>query len=283
MNSIPDESVDCILTDPPYQYLKNQKLDIPFDETRFFNEVKRVLKPSGFIVMFGRGTAFYRWNTILADLGFKFKEEIIWDKRYVTSPLLPLNRVHETISLHCKGNGKINKVKVPYLEKKQHNIDSIIADIKRMRSVLHNTLELDAVLAYLEDNNKEVNCSDGCAPAVQHEMRFRAARSVSAMQAIKEGMNEKSIIKERRDHYATIHPTQKPVRLLERLLNLVCDKNALVLDPFIGSGSTAIACINTGRNYIGFEIDKEYYDKACKRITDSAIAGQESNMDKGGV
>ena len=71
---IPDASIDCILTDPPYLYLKGQKLDRPFDEHALFTEFKRVLKPTGFSVLFGRGTSFYRWNTILSDLGLKFKE-----------------------------------------------------------------------------------------------------------------------------------------------------------------------------------------------------------------
>ena len=43
-------------------------------------------------------------------------------------------------------------------------------------------------------------------------------------------------------------------------------RGGVVLDPFMGSGTTAVACIRTGRNYIGFELNKEYYDKACKRI-----------------
>ena len=107
MKDIKSESVDCILTDPPYKYLKNQKLEVDFDEKIFFNEAKRVLKKSGFIVLFGRGTSFYRWNTILADLGFEFKEEFIWDKQYVNSPLMQVSRVHETISIHTKKSGVI--------------------------------------------------------------------------------------------------------------------------------------------------------------------------------
>lgn len=97
MKRIPDASVDCVLTDPPYLYLKNQKLDRSFDEQAFFAEVKRILKKDGFIVMFGRGTSFYRWNTILADLGFNFKEEIIWDKSYISSPLMAISRVSRYI------------------------------------------------------------------------------------------------------------------------------------------------------------------------------------------
>ena len=104
-----DESVDVILTDPPYLYLKKQKIEREFDEQLFFSECKRVLKNDGFVILFGRGTSFYRWNTILADLGFVFKEEVIWDKRLSTSPLLPLLRIHETISIHTKKSGTINR------------------------------------------------------------------------------------------------------------------------------------------------------------------------------
>jgi DNA modification methylase len=65
-----------------------------------------------------------------------------------------------------------------------------------------------------------------------------------------------------------IHSTQKPVELITPILESCIEENKLVLDPFIGSASTAIACINTKRNFIGFEIDKNYYDKANKRIQD---------------
>lgn len=142
---IPNASIDCLLTDPPYLYLKNQKLERPFDELYLFAEFKRVLKPTGFVVMFGRGTSFYRWNTILADLGFMFKEEIIWDKGYCTSPLMRLSRMHETISTHAMPKATINKCKVPYLEMKKNDIHGIIQDIKRLRSVFTQSKSMDAV------------------------------------------------------------------------------------------------------------------------------------------
>lgn len=62
MATLPDESIDVICIDPPYLYLKKQKLERPFDEQRFFAECKRLLTKKGFIVMFGRGTSFYRWK-----------------------------------------------------------------------------------------------------------------------------------------------------------------------------------------------------------------------------
>ena len=63
-----------------------------------------------------------------------------------------------------------------------------------------------------------------------------------------------------------IHPTQKPVELLAQLIAASTKEDDTVLDPFMGSGTTAIAAIREKRNFIGFELNKEYYDKACKRI-----------------
>jgi len=62
------------------------------------------------------------------------------------------------------------------------------------------------------------------------------------------------------------HPTQKPVILFENLICMCSDENDLVLDPFIGSGTTAVACIRTNRNFIGFEINQDYVNIANKRI-----------------
>ena len=65
-----------------------------------------------------------------------------------------------------------------------------------------------------------------------------------------------------------LHPTQKPVALFEYLIKTYTNPGELVLDNCMGSGTTAIACMNTQRNFIGFEMDKGYYDIACKRIDD---------------
>lgn len=317
MQTLADESVDVILTDPPYLYLKNQKLEREFDEQLFFSECKRVLTKNGFIVMFGRGTSFYRWNTILADLGFNFKEEIVWNKSYNTSPLMALSRIHETVSIFTKGKGVINKVKVPYLEMKGHDIDSIIGDIKRMRSILKNPKSLEAVQSFLENNivptDKEntlstsissiVKTQDRCASVLNgitngvneksivniydYNSKDRAHndkhnvvaspklkngdRCVYVVSNIIDGQNEKSIIKQVRDHYSAIHPTQKPVRLLERLLALVIPKDKpkediVVADFFGGSFSTMEAVYNMGMQGVSCEIDKEYYELGKERI-----------------
>lgn len=65
-----------------------------------------------------------------------------------------------------------------------------------------------------------------------------------------------------------VHPTQKPVALLEFLIKTYTSENEIILDNCIGSGTTAIAAMNTNRNYIGFELDEHYYNKAVERIND---------------
>ena len=64
------------------------------------------------------------------------------------------------------------------------------------------------------------------------------------------------------------HNTMKPTELIERFIELSSDKEDVILDPFMGSGTTAIACINTDRNYIGFELDEEYYNISMERIAE---------------
>jgi len=68
-----------------------------------------------------------------------------------------------------------------------------------------------------------------------------------------------------------LHPTQKPIALCEYLIKTYTNEGEIVLDNCIGSGTTAIACINTNRNYIGFELDKEYYEIAKNRINKHII------------
>lgn len=65
-----------------------------------------------------------------------------------------------------------------------------------------------------------------------------------------------------------LHPTQKPVALFEYLIKTYTNEGQTVLDNCMGSGTTAIACMSTGRNFIGFELDKEYYQIATQRISE---------------
>ena len=271
MATLPNESIDVICIDPPYLYLKNQKLERPFDEQRFFTECKRLLTKKGFIVMFGRGTSFYRWNTILDGLGFVFKEEVIWNKSMGTSPLSTMNRIHETISILTRG-GIINKVKVPYTEMKGHDIDSIVKDISKIKSALKNTEKLKYLQDFLDNKRSDWYLNTRFTKhSVTTDIRNSGDRAVNVLASICNGLTEKTIIKQVRDHYNTIHPTQKPVRLLERLLALVIPKDKprneiVVADFFAGSMSCMEAVYNMGMRGIATEIDQEYFQAGKQRI-----------------
>lgn len=263
-------SIDVICIDPPYLYLKNQKLERPFDERLFFSECKRLLTKDGFIILFGRGASFYRWNTMLDDLGFTFKEEVIWDKNYNSSAVHPLSRTHETIAIWGAGLKEINRVKIPYIESKQHNVDKIIGDVKRLRCVLSKSKELEHVEEFLETFKVPVVGGKKEATTTLQKGVNKTSVTASVMQMIELGMNEKSVIKVEHDRYTRIHPTQKPVRLLERLIQLVLPKKPLneitIADFFGGSFSTMEAAHKLGCNGISCEIDKEYFDLGKGRI-----------------
>lgn len=267
LKRLEDESVDVVCTDPPYLYLKH-KLDRAFDEDKLFAELKRVLKPKGFIIIFGRGASFYRWGHILSELGLTFKEEVIWDKRRISSPMSPLLRVHETISIWVKGAGSINKVRVPYQEHRKFDIDKVVGDVNRLKSALGNPKSLLQLKAFIENGHIEYSRKRSYRSTSNIQAGFGSNPSVevNVLKALTEGLRETSIISEDRPHYKSIHPTEKPVGLLKRLLALVETPNMMVIDPFMGSGSCGEACLNKGYRFKGWEIDAEYFESAKDRL-----------------
>jgi site-specific DNA-methyltransferase (adenine-specific) len=73
---------------------------------------------------------------------------------------------------------------------------------------------------------------------------------------------------------AGAHPTPKPVGLMERMIAASTDGGAAILDPFMGSGTTGVACMNLGRKFIGIEIERKYFDIACERIDQAQRQGR---------
>lgn len=66
-----------------------------------------------------------------------------------------------------------------------------------------------------------------------------------------------------------LHPTEKPVELMEYYISNSSKEGDIILDPFLGSGTTAVAAVNTGRHYIGYELDEKYFDIACQRLDEA--------------
>ena len=90
--------------------------------------------------------------------------------------------------------------------------------------------------------------------------------------AVNEGTRfPRSVIKISNDNHKSLHPTQKPVELLEWLIRTYTNENETILDNRMGSGSTGVACVNTNRRFLGIELDNTYFESAKKRIEETAI------------
>ncbi|EAI6458933.1 site-specific DNA-methyltransferase [Campylobacter coli] len=254
------KKVDCIITDPPYLYL-DHKLDRQFNEELFFELAGKITDK---LVFFGRGDSFYKWNLLAKEQGFKFKEEIIWNKKQITSPFHKLSRVHETISVRMKDGYIINKVKIDALRKYFNEDDfyCLLNDLKRVFSSVKNS---DTIKNYLEKGIRILELHKN-KHSITCRISKKVDRNIGTIDKYKEGSTLSSIITENREHYTMEHPTQKPVKLLEKLVLLATNENDTILDPFMGSGITGVACMLKKRNFIGCEIDKEYFEIAERRL-----------------
>jgi len=231
MKDIPDASIDAIITDPPYGTTAC-KWDsvIPFEP--MWEQLKRAIKDNGAIVLFGSQPFT---STLICSNINMFRYRWIWEKEqggnFQLAKLQPLNTV-EDICVFSKAktaNGaKLNMKYYPIMEKRNKPIKS------------------------------------GGNPSVSNLLNS------NSMIALKKTYTEsypKSILKFNKDHSSVrLHPTQKPVTLMEYLVKTYTKENETVLDFTMGSGTTGIACKNLNRNFIGIELDKNYFAIAESRI-----------------
>lgn len=255
------KKVDCIITDPPYLYL-DHKLDRQFNEELFFELAGKITNK---LVFFGRGDSFYKWNLLAKEQGFEFKEEIIWNKKQITSPFHKLSRVHETISVRMKDGYFINKIKIDAL-RKYFNEDDFYCLINDLKKVFSSVKNSDTIKNYLEKGIRILELNKTKHSLTTNKFLKNVDRNINIIDKYKEGTMFSSIITEKREHYTMEHPTQKPIKLLEKLVLLSTNENDTILDPFMGSGSTGVACMLKKRNFIGCEIDKEYFEIAERRL-----------------
>ena len=223
--------VDTIITDPPYGTIKN-KWDniIPFDD--MWDRLNKLIKPNGAIVLFGNEP--FTSKMICSNLkGFKYRWD--WNKRIPSgvgyAKYRPMQQT-EDISIFTK-NG----------EKTIYNPQMIKRD-KPIKSGGNK----------LKDNT--------CSTLVGIDTTKEYKKTY-------EYKNPTTLIEFDKVRRGSIHPTQKPVDLLEYLIRTYTNENELVLDFTMGSGSTGVACMNTNRKFIGIELDKVYFDVAKNRIEES--------------
>jgi site-specific DNA-methyltransferase (adenine-specific) len=232
---IPDKSIDLILTDPPYGTTQC-KWDsiIPFEP--MWVELKRVIKPNGAVVLFGSEP--FSSNLRMSNLKM-FKYDWVWDKvrafGHLEAKNKPMKR-HELITVFSFGNSA-NRCK---------------------NRITYNPQGL------VEVNKKRKNSTD------TDNLGTRKSRQVGASYFQTHTNYPNSILTFHSDK-EKLHPTQKPVPLLEYLIKTYTNEGDTVLDFTMGSGSTGVACKNTNRKFIGIEMDKNYFDIAKNRIESAFI------------
>jgi len=225
MKLIDDNSIDLIVTDPPYGTTAC-KWDsvIPFEP--MWKRLKKVRKDKTPIVLFGAEpfSSYLRMSNIK-----EFKYDWIWKKEagsnFATVKYQPMKE-HENISIFCPTKTIYNPIMQERIGSRKEK-DTTSIDSGRKNSVYGT-----------QKGGKKFKVGKLRNPSsVQYFNRERG-----------------------------LHPTQKPVALLEYLIKTYTNENDLVLDFTIGSGTTAVACIKTNRNFIGFELDKKYFNIAQARI-----------------
>lgn len=236
MRLIPDKSIDMILCDLPYG-TTSCKWDtvIPFEP--LWEQYERIIKDNGAIVL----TASQPFTTLLINSNFdKFKYSMVWEKSNATgfaqAKKRPL-KIHEDICVFYK--------KQPTYNPQKWVIDEKYRDKRKS----WNSFSRNAGSQYSGTMKKRTYRDDGT----------RYPQTILSFPSVwKKGM----------------HPTQKPVALFEYLIRTYTNEGEIVLDNCIGSGTTAVAAINTNRQFIGIEREPEYVEIANKRIAEAMEARQ---------
>tara|TARA_R110000796_G_scaffold161229_1_gene277927 strand:+ start:225 stop:962 length:738 start_codon:yes stop_codon:yes gene_type:complete len=227
MKTIPSKSIDFICCDLPYGSTAN-KWDEALDFELMWTEYKRIIKDYGAIALFGTGLFAYKLALSNEKM---YKYEIIWHKSKsgsaFTAKYRPIAK-HENILIFGKGKVKYNPQLV---EGKPYY---------RKRKANNGNKPNNHKLGVVSESETK---NDG----------FRYPSTVQFFQQ-----------KWRRQDQ--VHSTQKPVELIEWLIESYSNEGDTILDNTMGSGTTMVACKNLNRNGIGIEMDNNYFEIANKRI-----------------
>jgi site-specific DNA-methyltransferase (adenine-specific) len=280
LKQLPDESVDLVVTDPPYfiGYDGGKGWDSQWETEEDYldwckewtSECARVLKP---------GKCLYVWGTTKTDTFLKYKLDvlnsledmvyqnwIIWAYDWGGRTKKKFPRKHEDLLMYSKGKEFdffADSVKVERAVKSNMNLT-------RKINLINKFIEGgdDASLFNEKDIHswKKYNYHKLEAPELKNELDKLQKKDSN----FKKGKIPTDVWT-KNNHTTSIeycgwHPTQKPISLLERVIKAHTSEGDIVVDIFSGTASTMIACQNTGRNFIGTELDPEYYNKSIERF-----------------
>ena len=292
MKDIPDGSVDLVLTDPPYGTMKNAALDgwknqttewdTAIEPVKIFEQISRVLRQNGKAVLFSQEPYTSRLITsAIPSLPFAYRA--MWYKNVHANALLAKSAMvsrYEDICIFTKPHDAecTNELR-DYFKKV---LDFIGAkSCKEINSRLgHRKAEH---CFYVTGKGKGSTQFSLCTEQTYNEIvsvfgidkmdgflpyseLARLNEKYTATFNLWQGGKSKSNVLEYKKDNDGYHPTQKPVALLEDLIQTYSNEGNTILDFTMGSGSTGVACVNTNRNFIGIELDEGYFQIAKQRI-----------------
>jgi len=240
MKDISDKSIDMILCDLPYGTTACKwDVIIPFEP--LWEQYKRIIKDRGAIVLFGSEpfSSYLRMSNIK-----QYKYDWYWEKDKAANWLfgnkMPL-KTFETVSVFYDGQPTYNPQKIVNP-----------AGVSKRHLYKNPSKITDNVKSVMGDSWKET--------------KMDKSENYHGKDYEPDKLLPRQSIYFAREQKGKVHPTQKPVALLEYLIKTYTLEGETVLDNTMGSGSTGIACINTKRNFIGIEKDDKYFEIAKKRI-----------------
>lgn len=232
MKDIADKSIDCIICDLPYGTTKCP-WDIIIPFDQLWTEYNRIIKDNGAIILFGQEP----FSSLLRTSNLEnYKYDIYWEKERLTNISQVKRRVGktvETISIFYKKQCIYNPQMIQY------------NGPKRTNKVKNGTLG-----KLVDEQEKKV-----------YEYEDNGTRYPT------------QVWKFQRDCLTSnLHPTQKPLALIEELVKTFTNENDVVLDNCMGSGTTGVACKRLNREFIGIELDPTYFNIAKNRIENETVS-----------
>ena len=234
MRRIPDNSIDLILCDLPYATTACKwDVLIPFDE--LWAAYERIVKTRSAIVLFA---AQPFTSALVMSNAPLFKYSLVWEKNRPSGVAHAKNRPmtsHEDILVFSLGS-----------------VSHESRSDRRMNYWPQGLIDCNMTK---KNHKHEHTKAGGIGQRPSHKDSYKQENTGYPKSVLKYGCENN-----------TVHPTQKPVALLEYLVRSFTQKGDLVLDNTMGSGSTGVACIKTDRRFIGIEKEQDYYDIAVNRI-----------------
>lgn len=277
MKEIPDESIDLIVADPPYFKVINEKWDyawkseedyLAWSET-WFKESIRTLRKGGSFYLFGYFRTLAGLIPILEKYGLKLRQQIVINKGIkaisgrATKNYKMFPNVTESIIF-------LYKDPIPFsrelLKSRQKDLNLKSKDINEKLGVKSNGGGMWSI--YTGKNICEQLPTPELWEKLQEILDFqysynKLSITFNPTMGITDVWDDIDFYEKRNSR---IHPTQKPISLIDRIVMASSNEGDIVLDPFMGSGSTAISCLKNKRKFIGFELDKQYFDSSNNRI-----------------